>query len=297
MAALPSRVARLVAVLLACWWGASLQARPPQDRPPIPRRIVSLVPAATEMLFAMGAGDRVVGVGSYDHFPPEVETRTRLGGLIDPNIEVLLTLRPDLVIAYDTQTDLRARLARAAIPTFRYVHRGLPDITDTIRALGARVGSERAAEALASGIEDRLETIRARVSGQPRPSTLLVMGREAGSLRQIVASGGYGFLHDMLVAAGGADAVADIVRENVQVSTEMLLERGPDVIIELHYGSELSRAQLGQERTVWNRLPAVPAVRTGRVYLLEGNDLVVPGPRVADAVERFARVLHPDAFR
>lgn len=297
MAALPTRVARLAAVLLACWWGAILQARPPQDRPSIPRRIVSLVPATTEMLFAMGAGERVIGVGSYDRFPPDVETRTKLGGLVDPNIEVLFTLRPDLVIAYDTQTDLRARLARAAIPTFPYVHRGLPDITDTIRALGARVGSKDAADALASGIEHRLETIHARVSGRPRPSTLLVMGREAGSLRQIVASGGYGFLHDMLVAAGGADAVGDIVRENVQVSTEMLLERGPDVIIELHYGSEFSRAQLDQERTVWNRLPAVPAVRTGRVYLLEGNDLVVPGPRVADAVERFARVLHPDAFR
>jgi iron complex transport system substrate-binding protein len=100
----------------------------------------------------------------------------------------------------------------------------------------------------------------------------------------------------MLTAAGATDLVADIPRENVQVSTEMLLARAPEVIVELHYGEELSPARLAAERAVWTRLPALPAVRTNRVYLLEGNDLVVPGPRVADAVERFARVIHPEAF-
>ncbi len=299
MAAVPPRVARVAALAaLAVWSRAGLQARPaPQAPAAVPHRIVSLVPAVTEMLFAMGAGDQVIGVSSYDHYPPAVESRTRVGGLLDPNIEVLLSLRPDLVIAYDTQTELKARLARADIPTFPYIHRGLPDITETIRALGARIGAGPDAEALASAIERHLAAIRARVAGRPSPSTLLVIGREAGTLRQIVASGGYGFMHDMIVAAGGADAVADIARENVQVSTEMLLARRPGVIIELHYGSELSTADLAGSRAVWDRLPAVPAVRDHRVYELEGNDLVVPGPRVADAVERLARALHPDAFQ
>ncbi len=300
MGAVPSRLTRalvlsvIAAGVAAGWPGAGVHAR--QTPSGTPQRIVSLVPAATEMLFAMGAGGRVVGVSSYDHFPAEVESRTKVGGLLDPNIEVLLTLRPDLVIAYDTQIELKARLARAGIPAFPYIHRGLPDILTTIRDLGLRVGAATAADRLAAGIEQRLENVRLRVAGRPRPRTLLVIGREAGTLREIVSSGGYGFLHDMLEAAGGADAVGDIARESVQVSTEMLLARAPEIIVELHYGSEMSREALARERDVWRQLPALPAVRNDRVVLLEGNDLVVPGPRVAEAVERFARVLHPEVF-
>ena len=107
-----------------------------------PRRIISLVPATTEMLFAMGAGNRIAGVSNYDRFPPEVAKLPKVGGLLDPNVERLISLKPDLVIVYDTQTDLKQQLDRAGIPMFRYVHRGLPDITETMRALGERVGVE-----------------------------------------------------------------------------------------------------------------------------------------------------------
>src|SRR5207245_10072635 len=127
-----------------------------------PRRIVSLVPATTEMLFAMGAGDRLAGVSNYDRFPPEVARLPRVGGLLDPNVERLLALKPDLVIVYGTQSDLKRQLESAGIPMFAYVHRGLPDITDTIRALGARIGFAAPASALADRIERELAAIRAR---------------------------------------------------------------------------------------------------------------------------------------
>ena len=110
------------------------------------------------------------------------------------------------------------------------------------------------------------------------------------------ASGGYGFLHDLLELAGGADVVGDIPRESVQMSTEMMLARAPEVIIELHYGRSLDQSALESERRVWNALPAIPAVRQGRVHLLMGDEFVVPGPRIVIAAERFARTLHPDAF-
>jgi len=263
----------------------------------IPRRIVSLVPATTEMLFAIGAGDRVAGVSSYDRHPPEVERLPRLGGLLDPNVERLLALKPDLVVVYGTQSDLRRQLESAGIPTFPYVHRGLADITETIRALGARVGSEREARALADRMETQLASIRSRVAGRPRPKTLLVFGREPGSLRRIDASGGYGFLHDMLDTAGGADVLADIARESVQMSAEMVLARAPEVIIELRYGAADSGPTVDSVRGAWSALPAVPAVKTGRIHLLVGDEFVVPGPRVVAAVQRLAAVLHPDVFK
>jgi iron complex transport system substrate-binding protein len=263
----------------------------------LPRRIISLVPATTEMLFAMGAGDRIAGVSNYDRFPPETARLPKVGGLLDPDVERLLSLKPDLVIVYDTQTDLKRQLERAQVPMFRYVHRGLPDIMETMRALGVRVGARPAADAAASRVEQQLAAISRRVAGRPRPKTLLVFGREQGSLRHVTASGGYGFLHDVLEIAGGADILADLRRQSVDLSTETILTRAPEVIIELHYGDAVKPEIFDAERQVWNALPSVPAVRNKRVYLLNGLEFVVPGPRIVVAAERFARTLHPEAFR
>jgi iron complex transport system substrate-binding protein len=264
---------------------------------PAPQRIVSLIPATTEMLFAIGAGDRVVGVGSYDRYPPDVERLPRVGALLDPNVERLIALKPDLVVVYDTQVELKEQLAAAGIPIFRYIHRGLPGVMETIRALGQRVGAKEKADALADRIERELAAVRARVADRPHPRTLLVFGREPGSLRRIQASGGYGFLHDMLEAAGGRDVLGDIPRESVEVSTEMLIARAPEVILELRYGEGQSAPRPPVDAEAWNAVPSVPAVRSHRIFTLVGDELVVPGPRVAAGVRRLAVTLHPDVFK
>jgi iron complex transport system substrate-binding protein len=129
------------------------------------------------------------------------------------------------------------------------------------------------------------------VAGRPRPRTLLVFGREASSLRNIYVSGGTGFLHDALDAAGGDNVFADIPRESVQASTELILARAPEAIVELRTTELVGAAD--SARSPWQRLASVPAVRRGRVHALSGDYLVVPGPRMADAVEALARVLHP----
>lgn len=258
------------------------------------RRVVSIIPATTEMLFAMGAGNRLVAVGSYDRFPPEVEKLPRVGALLDPNVERILSLKPDLVILYGTQTDLRAQLERAGVPAYPYVHRGLADITETIRSLGARVGVSVAANALAARIEEQLAAIRTRVAGRPHPKTLLVFGREPGTLRNIDASGGIGFLHDMLDSAGGADVLADATQQSVMMTTELVLARAPDVIIELRYARGDSTPP--SDLNAWNALPSVPAVKNHRVFMLQGEEFVVPGPRVGAATERLARALHPEVY-
>jgi iron complex transport system substrate-binding protein len=258
----------------------------------VPRRIVSLVPATTEMLFAIGAGDRVVGVSSYDRFPTAVDRLPHLGGLLDPNLERLLTLRPDLVVVYDTQEDVKRQLAAAGVPIFRYVHRGLSDVTATLKALGKAVGSQAQAAALADRMTAGLDGIRARAAGRPRPRTLLVIGREPGTLRNVEASGGYGFLHDLLELAGGADVLADIPRQSVTLSTEMILARAPELVIELRYGGAIPPDQIEREKRAWNALPSVPAVKHGRVYLLVGDEFVVPGPRIVQAAEALEKVIH-----
>jgi iron complex transport system substrate-binding protein len=258
-----------------------------------PRRIVSLVPALTEMLFAIGAGPQVVAVSSYDEEPAAVKTLPRVGALLDPDVERILSLEPDLVVTYGSQDDLHAQLRRARIPVFSYRHGGLAAVAGTIRALGVRTGHVEEAEALSSRIETRLSQLRARTAGRPRPRTLLVFGREPRALRNIYVSGGQGFLHDMLEAAGGSNVFADVARESVQATTELILARAPEVILEMRSGDIATAAEADAEARSWTPLAAVPAVRDGRVVVLTGKGLTVPGPRVADQVERMAQALHP----
>lgn len=270
--------------VLAAWTLAAHAAQPPQ-------RIISVVPAVTEMLFALGAGDRVVGVGSFDKFPPAVEKLPKVGALLDPDLERILSLRPDLVVVYGSQSDLRTQLDRAHVPTFVYSHAELADVTKTIRALGERIGASDRAATLAGEIDRRITAVRDRVKGKPRPRTLIVFGRDSLALRGIYASGGYGFVHDMVQAAGGDNVFADVKQQSVQATAELIIARRPDVILELR-ADPLDPSMEAKERAVWTTLSSVPAVRNGRVYLIDDPRTVIPGPRVAEGVEVIARVLH-----
>jgi iron complex transport system substrate-binding protein len=256
-----------------------------------PRRIISLVPAVTEMLFALGAGDRVVGVSSFDKFPPEIEKVPRVGALLDPNLDRILSLKPDLVVIYHTQTDLQAQLQRATIASYFYRHQGLADVTQTIRSIGGRVGHKAQGDRLASDIESRLAAMRQRFATGARPRALVVFSREKFALRGIYASGGRGFIDDMLTVAGGDNVFADVQREAVQATTELILARRPDVIIELR-ADPMTPDEERRERTTWNQLAAVPAVRTGRVHIITDPRTVIPGPRVVEGVEVIAERLH-----
>jgi iron complex transport system substrate-binding protein len=143
---------------------------------------------------------------------------------------------------------------------------------------------------LASLIEQQLADIRRRIGSARRPKTLLIIGRDPGSLRNLSASGGEGFLHDMLESAGGADVLGDIHRQSVMITTEMVLARAPEIILELQYDKDPKSAS---DTAAWNRLSAVPAVKNHRVILLSGDE-TVPGPRVAEAVKKMAIAIHPE---
>ncbi len=169
----------------------------------------------------------------------------------------------------------------------------MPDIMTTIRGLGRRIGFAGQADTLATAMERELARVRATVSGQARPRTMLVFERDTSSLQNIYASGGYGFIADLLDIAGGDNVFADIKQQAVQTSTEMILARRPDVIIELRYGDSAKNLDPARDARAWSSLGSVPAVRDKRIHVLVGDEFVVPGPRITVAAERLARVLHP----
>jgi len=292
---LPTSFARLARLVLTALVVALTFATASAQSPRTPR-IVSLVPSLTETLFAIGAGTSVVGVGTFDNFPPEVTKLPRVGALLDPDVERILSLKPDLVVTYGSQTALEAQLARANIRTYSYRHGGIADVFESIKGVGRASSHAVEADALVSRLTSQLDALRARVKGRPRPKTLLVVDRQPGTLREIYASGGIGFLHDMLEAAGGDNVFADVKKESVQPSTETLLTRGPQVILEVRAEGLIQPGAVAAERNIWATLAGVPAVRNGRIHFLSGSHLVVPGPRLIQGAEDFARVLHPELF-
>ncbi|MGE3577048.1 MAG: ABC transporter substrate-binding protein [Vicinamibacterales bacterium] len=285
----------MFAALIVLTFGVDPAAAQTPTRP----TVISLVPAVTEMLFAIGAGPQVIGVSSYDEHPPEVVRLPKMGALLDPNTEQILAARPGLVISYGSQTDLQTQLRRAGIGVFNYRHGGLAGIFSSIEEVGRATGHVAEAGRLIASLRARLDAIRAKTARLPKPKTLLVMGRETQTLRNLNASGGVGFLHDILEIAGGANAFGDVKREAVTVSSEMLLARAPEVVLDLHYGASepADRARAQQDASVWQTVASVPAVRNRRVIPLYGDQFVVPGPRIADAAEAMARMLHPEAFK
>jgi len=268
---------------------ASQQPAPPSAA--APQRIISLVPAVTEMLFAIGAGDRTIAVSSFDRFPPEIGKLPRVGALLDPDVERILAMRPDLVIVYRTQNDLQVQLKRAQIPFFLYEHAGLADVTSTLRQVGERVGAAQRAAELAAAVEQRIDTVRKRTRDVTKPRTLVVIGRDPFALRGMFASGGIGFIHDMITAAGGDNVFADVERQAVQATSELLISRKPEVIVELR-ADTVDASTLTRELKVWGTLASIPAVRNRRVHIVGDPRTVIPGPRVAEGVELLAAVLH-----
>lgn len=283
-------VVALLAALLLGWADLARSAEPA-------RRVVSLVPNVTEMLFAVGAGSQVVGISSYDDFPPETKALPRVGALLDPDTERIFSLRPDLVIVYSSQTDLEGQFARAHIRVYAYRHEGVDNVLRTIRDVAQLTGHDAEGGRVARDVRLQLDAIRARVRGRPRPRTMLVLGRDAGALRGVYTSGGIGFLHELLDIAGGDDVFGDIKRESVQPSNETMIVRAPEVIIEVHSGDPPRGDVLLRERGSWNALASVPAIRNNHVHLLYGSYLMAAGPRLARAAETLARILHPDVFR
>ncbi len=306
MAAYPKKLillAALVAVTSAASGSPVIAGRPAAEGRQVSgnsgapvTRIISLVPALTEMLFAISAGPQVIAVSSYDEFPPAVEALPRVGALLDPDVERILALQPDLVLTYGSQTGLEVQLARAGIRTFTYRHGGVAGVLQALRDLGAATGHAADGESKAREIQAQLDVVRARVRPYRRPRTLLVFSRQPQSLQQMYVSGGIGFLDDILQIAGGANVFADVRRESVQPSHETLLARAPEAIVEIHATGMMATADVRRERSLWATLASIPAVRSGRIHFLDGSYLVVPGPRMGLAAETLARTLHPEAF-
>lgn len=249
-------------------------------------RIVSLSPALTEILFAVGAGDRVVGITDFCDFPPDALGLPRVGGYANPSVESVLALRPDLVVASPGPGNREAvrSLERAGLRVAIFESETLGETLATIRAVARATGTEARGEAVVRRLRERIDAVAARVAALPRVRTLFCL-----QVEPIIAAGRGTLPAEILDAAGGENVVAEA--RYPRLGIESVIALGPDVIVQ----SRMDVPEEGERDAAvdyWKRWPDLPAVGTGRVRMLPGSAALRPGPRVADAVEELAEILH-----
>jgi iron complex transport system substrate-binding protein len=258
-------------------------------------RIVSTSPSITETLFALGLGDRVVAVSRSCRYPAEVAARPKVGTFLQPDVELIARLRPDLTIVHPGPNGLDRRLSVLKIP-FVTVERGsLSSVFSSIRTIGAAAGIPDRAAALVVTLEARLDRVRRAVAGRRPQKVLLIVGRRPGTLTDLVAVGRSSYLSDLATIAGGANVLSDQgLPEYPRISMETVIRLAPDVIIDagdMGDTPEERRSRQVITEGLWKR-QQIDAARAGRVHAVISDAFVVPGPRVVEATETMALWLH-----
>jgi len=253
-----------------------------------PRRIVSLAPSVTEALFALGLGDRVVGVTSYCDFPEEAKSKEKIGDTINPNAERIIALKPDLVvITTASQLErLSRQLGELNIPVYVMNPRTVREVAASIRKLGDATGAVGRANEVADDMDRRIAAVEARVRNLPKPHVLYVLQNAP-----LITAGRDTFINDLINLAGGQSISGTETADYPQLSRETAIARAPEVIVApASHGTEFVKAE-----DLRRDFAATPAVRADRIVKVNADWVDRPGPRIVGGLEQLARGLHPES--
>lgn len=250
-----------------------------------PRRIVSLAPGLTEILFSLGLDKRIVGVTQYCDYPPAALTKPKVGGL-DANIEAILSLHPDLVVGSTGvyQEKNLAKFRQFGIPFFQFDSTSLEKIFGNTLVIGAMTGVGETAKLKVRQLQERLDVLRRRVISIPRPRVLYVVQEEP-----LISVGRGSFINDLIRDAGGDNITEELNNDYPVVSIEYVIKQDPQVII---LATDADQNLPDQKKNYWNRWSTLSAVRSGQIYKVNRDHLNRPGPRVLDGLEELAGILH-----
>jgi iron complex transport system substrate-binding protein len=264
--------------------------------PAPPRRIISLVPSVTEIVFALGAEDRLVGRTDYCEYPPAARGKPSVGGMVNPSLETLVALKPDLVIATDegNREETFQQLARLRIPTYLVHATRLSALLDLIGRVGELTGHAAAVAPLTDGLTRRVDAVRRAVAPFPRPRVLYVIWPEP-----LIVPGRESLLTELIGVAGGESVTGQERQAYVRFSVEAAVALAPQVIVLAdHASANGGGSGAGRpEPEKWRRFTSVPAIRAGRLHSVDLSILHRYGPTVVDGLESLARLIHPEAFR
>ena len=256
--------------------------------PEPPQRIVTIFASNTEMVAALGLADRIVGIEAYTRYPPEVLNKPLVGGRLGFSVDEVVAQRPDLVVVTPSRqaaNQLVDPMQRLGVPIVVLLQRNVPEILSNIRLLGRLTGVPERGEQLAANLQARLDKVDQRVAGRKKPSVIMITGRLGNGLLLVTRPGTY--TGDAIVRAGGN--LAFNAGTIAQVSPEAVFNADPDLL--LFAGNEKDMKEL-IGRPGWSDMRAV---RTKRVHAVNRAELLIPGPRTIDGIERLANIFHPPA--
>ena len=259
-------------------------------------RIVSLSPSTTETLFALGVGDRVVGVTRFCSYPPAAQQIARVGGYLDPNYEAVAALEPDLVIVLPEYEKVVHYLEELGLRYLVVHNRTLSEITGTLGEIGSACGAEKRAGELVGQIEARKDEIARATAQLDRPGVIVSIGRSMGSgtLKEVYLAGKNTFYDELVALAGGRNLYGNGKVSYPLVSAEGLLHLNPEVVLDLV--ADLAESGFSEEMILrdWDSAGQIDAVRNKRVCVLSGDYVAIPGPRIILLLEDMARAIHPE---
>jgi iron complex transport system substrate-binding protein len=252
-----------------------------------PQRIVSLAPSNTEILFALGLGDRVVGVTDYCDYPPEALNKTKVGGYANPDIEKIVALNPDLILAgYGNPIEVVYTLAGLGLTVFGIKTTDLDDLLNDIRRVGEITDKEVEAQALTSEMENRIQAVTNQTEElEQRPRVFYIVWGGEGSALWTAGSGT--FIHELIEKAGGVNICQNITGYTT-ISIEDVLARNPEIIITSEWAYDWAMNA--------TELASTNASQSGRIYTCDDNLVQRPGPRLVEGLEWFAYFIHPEIF-
>ena len=262
-------------------------------------RLISLSPSITEMIFALGAGDSLVGVTDYCLYPEEAKKITRVGGYMSPGMEAMLALRPDYVIVLEEHAPLLPTLNSLGLKVITLEHRSLAGLVESFRFLGKSIGKEKEGARLADDFLQELEAIKNITKNLKHPETLLILYRDysVDSLSQVYCAGTDKMYNELLQIAGGKNIYTGALPYPV-LSAEGIASLNPEVVIELTY--KLETKNLQNMETILrdgHLLSRMRAAANDKIYSINSDYAYIPGPRFIQLARDLARILHPEYFK
>ena len=256
-----------------------------------PKRIISLAPNITEILFSLGLDEEVVGVSIHCNYPEKAKSRVKVGSYISVDFERVISLRPDLVIATGAGNtrEMVERLERLGIPTYAIFPKRFDDVLQSIRHLGQVVAKEKEALSIIESMQRRKERVVERTKNLSRPKVFLQIGEAP-----IVTVGKGSFGDDLIRLAGGENISGNDREMYPRLGMEEILKRSPEVIL---ISSMNPKGDYERAFREWERWKMIPAVKQGRIYLIDSDLIDRPSPRIIEGLEEMARLIHPEKFK
>ena len=278
-------------VLLGCGTESKYEGPAPEkaiaENASTPQRIVALAPGNVEILFALGLGDRVVGVGDFTSWPPEAKKLPKLGGLMDANLEALVALNPDLLVALPSEGRLAERAEALGVEVLTVDSDNLADVEAGIEAIARRCAMEKSGRELLAQWRRALEP---RMDAESGPRVLISIARPAGPPSDVFTAGPGSFPHELLTRLGAVNVMADAPAPYPTVGLEEVLGRSPEVILELR-AEPVTEEIAARLRADWTAFAELPAVRDSRIAIVAGSHTMIPGPRLPQLYREMAAAL------